>query len=98
MLCTKERAYRKMKNREVQWWLMGFLELCDKPLDQKKLTIIKNHLNLVRAVEGELDELNTAIEDRIKEIKENDFPITVISNFQQQLRNSLIYTLRRHVR
>ncbi len=46
-----------MKNSEFAIWLNGFFEICpDAGMDSKKLYIIKNHLNLVKAVEGEWGE------------------------------------------
>ena len=48
-----------MKNSEFIVWLQGYLELCpDDVIDRRKIRIIRNDLNLVKAVEGELSELN----------------------------------------
>lgn len=87
-----------MRNREVQWWLLGFLELCPAPLDRQKLTIIKNHLNLARAVEGSLDEMNTLIEEKMSDVAEKAYHPLAITEFQSQLHNSLINRLRMQLR
>ena len=55
-----------MKNYEFVVWLEGYIDLCDESeLTAKKLIVIRNHLNLVKAVEGELGELNAGIYDII---------------------------------
>ncbi len=55
-----------MKNPEFVVWLQGYIELCeDDEVDIKKLRIMRNHLNLVKAVEGELSEFNTQFFDLI---------------------------------
>lgn len=55
-----------MLNSEFTHWLYGYckLELNNK-LTPKQLWIIKNHLNLVYAVEAYLDELNSWLENII---------------------------------
>lgn len=62
-----------MYNREFVRWMEGYFELMpEDALDRKKLFIIKNHLNLVMAVEGKLGELNAGIfKDITKAIDEN---------------------------
>ena len=51
-----------MKNYEFIVWLEGYLDVCSSDtLNRKKLYIIKNHLNLVKGVEGFLGEVNTQI-------------------------------------
>ncbi len=58
----KSMPVNEMKNFEFIIWAHGYLELCPTiPLDRKKLYILKNHLNLVKAVEGELGPLNQEI-------------------------------------
>ena len=55
-----------MRNYEFVVWLEGYLDLCPAgDLDAKKLRIIRNHLNLVREVEGQLGPLNAGIYDLI---------------------------------
>jgi hypothetical protein len=69
-----------MKNPEFVVWLQGYLELCeDDVIDRPKIRIIRNHLNLVKAVEGHLSELNETfyettslyLEDKERPIPEN---------------------------
>lgn len=45
-----------MSNQEFYYWLLGFYTL-DQPsiLTAKQLTIIQNHLNLVKEIENELN-------------------------------------------
>lgn len=51
-----------MRNYEFVVWLEGYLDLCpDGDLNLKKLRIIRNHMNLVKEVEGQLGPLNTEI-------------------------------------
>jgi hypothetical protein len=54
-----------MKNSEFIIWLQGYLELCDDSINKKKLRIMKNHLNLVKAVEGQLNDLNQIFYEKI---------------------------------
>jgi hypothetical protein len=43
-----------MTNFEFLVWLLGFIELCDEQtITRKMLFIIRNHANLVKAVEKE---------------------------------------------
>jgi hypothetical protein len=87
-----------MKNREVRWWLLGFCELCDKPLDKKRLFTIKNHLNLAKAIEGNLDEPNALIYERLEPLLADNAPVDAIIRFQKQLHTSLINLLCTQVR
>ena len=51
-----------MKNSEFAIWMKGYFELCQEDmLNHKKLYIIKNHLNLVHAVETCLTPANENI-------------------------------------
>jgi hypothetical protein len=65
-----------MTNREFIIWLLGYLQLCpNDPLTRKKLFIIKNHLNLVRAVEGQFSDINACIWKALVEHLEIDAPV-----------------------
>lgn len=79
-----------MQNYEFVTWLEGYFDLCSiSNINNKKLQIIKNHLNLVIAVEGELGPLNQEIYDLIsKAIKEGDEKITLncIVQIEKKLR------------
>jgi hypothetical protein len=56
-----------MTNYEFACWVRGFLQLCpDVLLDNKKVQILKNHLNLVAAVEGQLGGVNQLIFNEIQ--------------------------------
>ena len=62
-----------MLNYEFLTWLEGYLDLCpDSAVNTKKLRIIRNHLNLVIAVEGELGPLNQEIYDLVSVAIEKD--------------------------
>jgi hypothetical protein len=62
-----------MTNREFLIWLLGYIQLCaGDGLNRKRLFIIKNHLNLVRAVEGHFSGVNTKIWDAVVEHLEKD--------------------------
>jgi hypothetical protein len=53
-----------MTNKEFTYWLQGFFMLEeDITLSQEQLLIIKNHLNLTKAVDGELTKTNLEIEE-----------------------------------
>jgi hypothetical protein len=55
-----------MYNSEFRQWLYGYYTLSgSKDLSSKQLWIIKNHLNLVCAVEGRLDITNQWLDDII---------------------------------
>lgn len=57
-----------MTNREFVLWLWGFLELClPQMITRKMLYIIRNHMNLVLAVDGSFGEFNQKIYDRISQ-------------------------------
>lgn len=44
-----------MSNDEFQAWVQGYMLLAqDKPLNEQQIFIIKNHANLVEAVDGPL--------------------------------------------
>jgi hypothetical protein len=48
-----------MTNAEFAAWVRGYVELCPQDtLTPGKLQIIRNHLNLVSAVDGQLDGRN----------------------------------------
>ena len=62
-----------MKNYEFICWLEGYRDLCsDDRVTPKKLRILRNHLNLVRAVEGALGEINESIMQEISRLLDND--------------------------
>ena len=64
-----------MNNREFVLWLWGFLEICyPQPITRKMLFIIRNHLNLVKAVDGKLGEFNQNIYDQISKALEATTP------------------------
>lgn len=57
-----------MTNREFVLWLWGFLELCHpQVITCKMLFIIRNHMHLVLAVDGQFGEFNKIIYARISE-------------------------------
>ncbi len=59
-----------MTNYEYACWVRGFLQLCpDIALDKRKVQILKNHLNLVTAVEGKLGEKNQLLYHEIIEVQ-----------------------------
>ena len=79
-----------MTNNEFRHWLNGFFLLSgeDTTLNVKQLYVIRNHLNLVQEVEGQLDHLNAAFLKRISEIlesSEKDDP-EIMSLLSQELR------------
>lgn len=57
-----------MTNDEFRIWLSGYVALEDNTavLNAKQLWIIHNHLNLVAAVSGELDEKNNWLKTRLQ--------------------------------
>jgi hypothetical protein len=63
-----------MTNFEFLVWLLGFLELCDpQPLTRTMLYIIRNHGNLVKAVEKDgLGPLNTEIYDMVSDALDDE--------------------------
>jgi hypothetical protein len=65
-----------MTNREFVLWLWGFLELCTpQPITRKMLYIIRNHMNLVLAVDKEFGAFNQQIYDRVSyELTLEDLP------------------------
>jgi len=66
-----------MTNYEFVVWLEGYLDLClDSVPDVRKLRIIRNHLNLVKAVEGSLGPLNTEIYELISEAISRDSAVS----------------------
>jgi len=77
-------------NNEFRHWLNGFFLLSgeDVTLNIKQLHVIRNHLNLAREVEGQLDHLNAAFLKRISEVldsSEKDDP-EIMSLLSQELR------------
>jgi hypothetical protein len=65
-----------MKNYEFVVWLEGYLDLCPADrFDVAKLRIVRNHLNLVKAVEGELGPLNTEIFRYISDLIDKGNPV-----------------------
>lgn len=58
-----------MTNEEFKYWIGGYFALSsDETINKKQLTIIKNHILLVKAVEGVLD---LGIESLLSFIDEN---------------------------
>lgn len=52
----------QMKNSECVVWIQGYLEIIPyQKIDRPKLRIIRNHLNLVQAVGGQLTPSNRSI-------------------------------------
>ena len=71
-----------MKNYEFICWLEGYRDLCsDDRVTPKKLRILRNHLNLVRAVEGALGEINESIMQEISRLLDNDVSQEEMQNF-----------------
>jgi hypothetical protein len=89
-----------MKNPEFVVWLQGYIELCDDDaIDIKKLRIIRNHLNLVKAVEGELSDINTQFFDLVSsclydEQKYDEF--VVQSDLKQTLYSIMLPLFRKN--
>ena len=55
-----------MYNREFHVWMAGYLELCpENVVGRQQLYIIKNHLRLVEAVDGQLDPANRRIFEQV---------------------------------
>jgi hypothetical protein len=45
-----------MTNLEFRCWIKGFVELSEQTtIDAQQLEIIRNHANLVRAIDGQVD-------------------------------------------
>jgi hypothetical protein len=64
-----------MKNYEFVVWLEGYLEICPGgELDAKKLRVIRNYMNLVKEVDGQLGPLNKEIYDLISGPIEHEAP------------------------
>lgn len=62
-----------MLNIEFRHWLYGYFKLSDHcELTAHQLWIIKNHLNLVFAVEQYLDEDNNWLDEAILSLVEHD--------------------------
>lgn len=63
-----------MTNLEFRYWLKGFfvLENNSAGLTPRQFFIIDNHLNLVKAVEGQLSDDNKKIANLLAELKESD--------------------------
>lgn len=62
-----------MLNTEFTEWMYGFCCLSNETsLSARQLWIIKNHLNLVFAVEGFLDKRNQWLDDVILSLVEGD--------------------------
>ena len=82
-----------MKNYEFVVWLEGYLDLCESSeLTLKKLHIIRNHLHLVKAVEGELGKFNQKIYDKIA--LAIDSPQKNLVLYQQMLRDEINHFLK----
>lgn len=66
-----------MTNDEFKCWINGYLALSTEDfINMKQLAIIKNHINLVKSIDGPLD-LN--VEHFLAMIEENIAARTVIS-------------------
>ncbi len=59
-----------MTNNEFKMWLSGYFELenASTVLSAKQLWIIHNHLRLVLAVSGELDDHNKWLKSRLESL------------------------------
>jgi cobyrinic acid a,c-diamide synthase len=80
-----------MYNYEFVVWLEGYLDVCrDDTLTVKKLRIIRNHLNLVKAAEKEgLGPLNLEIYDMISQHIDAQSDERVLQEFKTELHNTL---------
>lgn len=77
-----------MYNYEFVVWLEGYLDLCEKDvLTPKKLRIIRNHLNLVKVVEGTLGEFNTSIDRLISKAIEDNSDTIALQDLKEDLKN-----------
>ena len=55
-----------MTNQEFKAWLLGYKELAgDVPVNERQIRIIKNHSNLVIAIDGFLNQENQAVVDHL---------------------------------
>ena len=55
-----------MTNQEFKAWLMGYKLLAkDAPVNERQIRIIKNHSNLVIAIDGFLNQENQAVIDNL---------------------------------
>jgi hypothetical protein len=61
-----------MYNSEFKVWLRGYFEITpDVVLDDTRIVLIQNHLNLVKAVEKDLDIQNTQIQVLLNKAKQS---------------------------
>jgi hypothetical protein len=80
-----------MTNREFVVWLIGFLELCEPvAIDRKMLFILKNHLNLVIAVEKELGEINQQIYNEVTRLLDQKQDGVELFNWLKNLLSHLL--------
>lgn len=83
-----------MTNNEFKIWLSGYfdLESSREVLSAKQLWIIHNHLQLVLAVSGELDEKNKWLKYRLAglhKVVTTPFMSTEFKKITQQMQNWL---------
>ncbi len=79
-----------MKNYEFVVWLEGYMDVCEHdPLTVKKLHIIKNHLNLVKSIEGELGEFNTMIYSIVSDALKHSLGEKQLSMLKETLSDKL---------
>ena len=80
-----------MLNYEFICWLEGYLDLCPEDIiNKKKLRIIRNHLNLVIAVEGSLGEINQVIMKEVSRLIENNCSDVELNNFKSFARQQIM--------
>ncbi|MEM7617469.1 MAG: hypothetical protein AAF195_03715 [Pseudomonadota bacterium] len=76
-----------MKNSEFRAWLSGYFAVAsDDRLNREKIFIIGNHLNLVKAVEGNLDEFNQKIFDLVDKVFQDSTEENIIAAQKQMVK------------
>jgi hypothetical protein len=79
-----------MLNYEFVLWIEGYIDLCpNSDLSSKKLRVIRNHLNLVKAVEGQLGDFNNTIFQNISYHIANQSNQQTLNNFRDHLSREL---------
>ena len=79
-----------MNNKEFCYWLQGYFELGGlKELTNKQLEIIQAHLNLVRKVDGRLDEFTGWLEGTLETWQhfKSDLPAEIADKIITRLAN-----------
>ncbi len=76
-----------MHNHEFAEWLFGYLSLSEaSDFKPRQLWIIKNHLNLVQAVDGELDTNNAWLDNQIVQLAKDNVIQSPPPSLSQEIR------------